>query len=80
MIGETTLDERVNNQLSRLEEVRKHYGHRFSSIRDGILADEDLVCQLIADATWLATYFGIDLDSMIDETVNDVRRRFPDIC
>lgn len=74
MIGETTLDQRILRQLKWIEEVRKKYADRYNNLND-----EDLVAELIADATYLATYQGIDLDSLIEETVKDVRFHFPDI-
>lgn len=88
MIGETTLDERVDRQLHRLEEVRKHYAGRFPGIEDNIiydgkiavLAEEQLVGQLLADAIWLATYHGINIEDLFQEVLSSVLVRFPDIC
>jgi hypothetical protein len=77
MIGETTLDERIMSQLKWLEEVRVKYSQHITGLesKDWV---EYLVGQLIFDATYLATYHGIDLDTLLAETVADTRKRFPE--
>ena len=86
MKGETTLDQRVTEQLKRLEEIRKYYSQRFTYMDRSVTIGgrtldwpENLVGQLIADATYLATYYGLDLETIIEETVKDIRRAFPDV-
>lgn len=78
MKGETTLDERIVSRLAGLELVRTFYKSHYSGL-DSDKADEYLIAQLIADATYLACYYGIDLETLIEENVNSTRSYFPDI-
>lgn len=75
MFGETTPEERTIEKLKRLDRLREYYQKQFAQQ----LTDEDLVVELIADAVYLATYFGIDFETKVQETAEDVRRVFPDI-
>ncbi len=77
MIGETSLDERIMNQLARTEKVRANLGQFFHG---GLDHNEDLVRQLIFEAVWLATYEGLDFDTICQEVVVQTRMRFPDPC
>lgn len=79
MQGETTVDERAYQQLRWLDQVRDKYATHITGLDKKDWA-EDLISQLIFDATYLATYHGIDLDTLIQETVQSTRRHFPDIC
>lgn len=78
MKGETTLDERVMERLLELERLRTFYKVTYPVLNRPEWP-EHLVSQLIVDATYLATYYGLDLETIIAETVPDVRRYFPDI-
>ena len=78
MKGETTLDQRINERLKWLDEVLTFYKTKYTGL-DKPEGTEYLISQLIADATYLATYYGIDLETMMEETVKDTRRYFPDI-
>jgi hypothetical protein len=78
VIGETTLDERILRQLRWLEEVKTKYSTHLGGELKNAEWVEDLVSQLIFDATYLATYYGIDLDTIIKETVEETRKKFPE--
>ena len=78
MKGETTIDERVTRQLQRLEDVRKFYSQRFTYL-DKTDWEADLISCLISDATYLACYYGIDLETTIKESVDTIRFHYPDI-
>ena len=77
MIGETSLDERIMKQLERTEKVRSNLGQFFHG---GLSHNEDLVRQLIFEAVWLATYEGLDFDTICQDVVEQTRMRFPDPC
>lgn len=78
VIGETTLDERILRQLRWLEEVRAKYATHLGGELKNDKWIEDLVAELIFDATYLATYHGIDLDTILEETVKETRKKFPE--
>ncbi len=79
MKGETTAGERTTRNLERLEELRKHYASRFPGIGGKAGWEENFVSQLVYDAAWLSIYYGLDLETMVEQTVRDARRDFPDI-
>lgn len=75
MKGETTLSERAYENLKRIEDVFKLYKTRYSKDFN----DEDFVFQLISDATYYATYSGVELDLTAETAIVQTREFFPDI-
>lgn len=78
MKGETTLDERIHDRLKWLDRVFKFYVEHFPGLNAPEWA-ENLVSELIADAAYLAAYHGVDLETIMEETVKDIRFHFPDV-
>lgn len=74
MKGETTLDQRIMERLKDLDRLHQFYLQQFPRI-----SQEDLVAQLIADATYLAIYYGVDLETTFKEVSEDITKFYPDV-
>lgn len=68
------MEQRIKRKLAWIETVRDLYRTKYAALD----TPEDLVRQLIADAVYLATYEGMDLETITKETIEDVRWGFPD--
>ena len=77
MKGETTVEQRIEERLRKLEQVRKFFNSRYNL--DGPNWETELISVLIEHATYLSCYYGVDLETTIQETVSSVRRNYPDI-
>jgi hypothetical protein len=77
MKGETTVDQRIEERLRKLEEVRKFYAQWYRLENPEWATD--LIAALTEHAAWLALYEGVDYDTLAAEVVKEVRNNFPDI-
>ena len=77
MKGETTVDQRVEERLRKLEQIRKFYSQWYRL--DGPDWASDLISAMTEHAAYLALYEGVDYDTIAAEAVKDVRFYFPDI-
>ena len=74
--GESTSEERTQQLLRRLDEVKQHYSKRFGGM-DGPHGTDDLVFQLFHDAIYLAAHEGLDWMTIQERAADHVFATFP---